>query len=95
MANEARDHGAIPMFDIYELAALGDRNFEIVRDTEYMARFWADLQLLADRLKAFDAPAIVHVEPDFWGYASRTRREAIPAPSRAGENCPFMRRSPG
>jgi hypothetical protein len=71
VANEAAGLGVIPMFDIYEFAALGDGNFEIVRDAAYMQRFWADITLLADKLKAFDKPAIVHVEPDFWGYAQQ------------------------
>src|SRR6185369_7639309 len=54
-----------------ELAAFGDGNFAIVRNADYMARFWADLDLLARRLAAFDQPAIVHLEPDFWGYAQQ------------------------
>jgi hypothetical protein len=71
VADEAEKLGVIPMFDIYEFAALGDGNFEIVRDAQYMTQFWTDVALLADKLKAFDRPAIVHVEPDFWGYAQQ------------------------
>jgi hypothetical protein len=70
-ANEAKAKGAVPMFSLYELAALGDGNFSIVQNGDYMKVFWADVKLLADRLKAFDAPAMVHVEADFWGYAQR------------------------
>jgi hypothetical protein len=68
-ARNAAAKGAIPMFDVYEFAADGDGSFGIVQDAAFMARFWSDLQLLADKIKAFDKPAIVHLEPDFWGYA--------------------------
>jgi hypothetical protein len=68
-ARTADQRGAIPMFDMYEFAADGDGNFAIVNDATFMQRYWADLQLLADKLKAFNKPAIVHIEPDFWGYA--------------------------
>jgi len=69
VARNADAKGTIPMFNVYEFAASGDGNFGIVQDTALMTRFWADLQLLANKLKAFDKPAIVHLEPDFWGYA--------------------------
>ena len=68
-ARNAAAKGAIPMFDVYEFAADGDGSFGIVRDATFMTRFWSDLQLLANKIKAFDKPAIVHLEPDFWGYA--------------------------
>jgi hypothetical protein len=71
VANDAKQHGAVPMYDIYEFAALGDGNFNIIRDATYMPRFWADLQLLATKIKAFDGPALVHLEPDFMGYAQQ------------------------
>jgi hypothetical protein len=78
VARGADQHGAIPMFDMYEFAADGDGNFSIVNDATFMARYWADVQLLADKIKAFDKPAIVHIEPDFWGYAQSNATNGDP-----------------
>jgi len=77
VARNAAAKGAIPMFDVYEFAADGDGSFAIVRDAAFMTRFWSDLQLLANKIKAFDKPAIVHLEPDFWGYAQSASPVAI------------------
>jgi len=71
VGDDARMHGAVPMYTMYELAALGDGNFMVIRDATYMPNFWADMQLLADRIKASNAPALVHLEPDFLGYAQQ------------------------
>ncbi len=78
-ANDAAAKGAVPMFSVYELAALGDGNYTVVQNADYMKFFWADLKLLADKLKAFDKPAIVHLEPDFWGYAQQNSAGGDPA----------------
>ena len=67
----------------YEFAAGGDGNFGIVQDSALMTRFWADLQLLADKLKAFDKPAIVHLEPDFG---------AMPSANSPGNDRPSSQR---
>jgi hypothetical protein len=71
VADDAHMHGAVPMYTMYELAALGDGNFMVIRDATYMPNFWADMQMLADRIKALDTPALVHLEPDFLGYAQQ------------------------
>jgi hypothetical protein len=71
VAKDAQQHGAVPMYTIYEFAALGDGNYNVIRDATYMPRFWADMQLLADKIKAFGGRALVHVEPDFMGYAQQ------------------------
>ena len=70
-ADNAKSHGAIPMFTTYEFIALGEGNLTGVADANYMPLFWDDMHLLAEKLKAFDGPAIVHIEPDFWGYAQQ------------------------
>jgi hypothetical protein len=78
VARGADAKGAIPMFDMYEFAADGDGNFAIVNDATFMTRYWADIQLLADKIKAFGKPAIVHIEPDFWGYAQANATNGDP-----------------
>jgi hypothetical protein len=83
VAKDADSHGAIPMFDVYEFAADGDGNFAIVNDATFMKRYWADVQLLADKIKAFNKPAIVHVEPDFWGYAQSNATNGDPTKFKA------------
>jgi len=67
--NAAKAVGAIPMFTTYEFTGLGEGNIAGVADEAYMTFFWADMRLLAEKLKASDVPAIVHIEPDFWAYA--------------------------
>jgi hypothetical protein len=79
VAKDAQQHGAVPMYTMYELAALGDGNFNVIRDATYMPRFWADMQLLADKIKAFGGRALVHVEPDFMGYAQQNTPGGDPA----------------
>lgn len=75
----AAQRGMIPMFTTYELAAKGDGTTSIIEDAVYMRLFWDDMALLAERLGAFDRPAIVHLEPDFWGYLQKTHGVAMPA----------------
>ena len=59
-----------------------------------MTRFLGRLQLLADKLKAFDKPAIVHLEPDFWGYAPGQFARGDPTKFRPRSSLRQRRRLP-
>lgn len=72
-ANAARAHGVVPMFTLYQAAAWGEANLANFDDPAYMTLFWRGVRVMYDRLGEFDAPAIVHIEPDLWGYFQSLR----------------------
>jgi hypothetical protein len=69
MADTADSHGVTPMFTLYAMASEGDGNFAMTTDDAAMNLYWQGARLLFQRLGAFGKPAVVHLEPDFWGYA--------------------------
>lgn len=76
--------GLRPMFTYYLLLPAAQRLLGIAegtqevtvaaRDRAFMAAYLADFRFFLRRLGG--APAIVHVEPDFWGYAQHAARAA-------------------
>lgn len=68
------ERGTIPMFTLYQHASRGERNFAAFVDPGFMKHYWGGVRLLFERLRAFDGPAMVHLEPDFWGYAQQASR---------------------
>jgi hypothetical protein len=69
LADAADTHGVTPMFTLYAMASEGDGNFAMTTDDTAMNLYWQGARLLFQRLAAFNKPAVVHLEPDFWGYA--------------------------
>jgi hypothetical protein len=69
LADSADQHGVTPMFTLYGMAADGDGNFGMTTDAVAMPLYWQGAKLLFQRLAVFGKPAVVHIEPDFWGYA--------------------------
>ncbi|TXT40169.1 MAG: hypothetical protein FD135_1563 [Comamonadaceae bacterium] len=63
--------GAVPMFTLYQMASLGDGNISGVSDPYFMQQYWNNVRILYRELKAYDKPALVNFEPDFWGYTQR------------------------
>jgi hypothetical protein len=70
-ASTAAARAVVPMFSLYQAAAWGEDNFDAVVDPNFMDPYWAGAKLLFQKLAAFDKPAIVHFEPDFWGEAQQ------------------------
>jgi hypothetical protein len=68
LADSADDQGTTPMYDMYGMAAHGEANAAVLADPAYMGPWWEQMELVFRRLAIFDKPAIVHVEPDFWGF---------------------------
>jgi hypothetical protein len=68
MTDSADEQGTTPMFSVYGMAAHGEANAAVLADAGYMGPYWEQMALLFERLAAFDKPAIVHLEPDFWGF---------------------------
>jgi len=80
-AEAARRNGAIPMFTLYQAAVNGDGNLKPFATDEFMTKYWANVRVLFTQLNAFGDGAVVHVEPDFWGYVqkqSNSTPSAIP-----------------
>jgi len=85
---DSRSVGAIPVFTYYNLLqsrpARGrgeiDKVFNNLNDRETMRAYYEDFRLLMQRGSAAGGRAVVHVEPDFFGYVqanyARGRRSA-------------------
>ena len=71
VAKNADNMGAVPMFTLYQMATWGDGNISGLANTVYMQMYWDNVRLLFQQLKAYGKPALVNLEPDFWGYAHR------------------------
>jgi hypothetical protein len=69
----------IPVFTYYTLfySTPGNQKDEAhdgitnINTASTMRAYFANFKLLMDNLHTFGKPAIVHVEPDFWGYAQQ------------------------
>ncbi len=71
VAGNADAVGAVPMFTVYMMADNGDGNLADLSDAAFMASYWSRLKLLYQDIAAYGKPALVHLEPDFWGYVER------------------------
>ncbi len=69
IAAEADSLGAVPMFTLYQFIYAGENNPALLDDRASMQLIWNQTVLLFDRLAAYNKPALVNLEPDFWGYA--------------------------
>ena len=78
MTDSADAKGVTPMFTLYQMAAWGDGNLAGLADDSFMQSYWDQTRLLFQRLGIFGKPAVVHVEPDFWGYAEM-QSDGVPA----------------
>ena len=71
LSDSAAKHCVTPMYTMYSMAAKGDGNLAGLSDAGYMGPYWSAAKLLFERIAAFDKPAVVHLEPDFWAYAAQ------------------------
>lgn len=67
-AQSARDHCAVPVFTLFAMAVDGEGDPATIADPTYMAAWWEGYTLALDRLSSTGQPAILHVEPDLWGF---------------------------
>ncbi len=79
VAETAVARGVVPMFTLYQAATRGELRLDVLRDPDFMGKYWDGVRLLLDKLRALDRPAMIHVEPDFWGYVQRAARSGAPA----------------
>jgi hypothetical protein len=82
---QAASPAQVPMFTYYQLLqsmaspSEGDAEVTQVADAAFMRRYLADYRFLLQQIGS--DVALVHLEPDFWGYAGRRKQacSAIPA----------------
>jgi len=78
-AAKADRMGAVPMFTLYQMASWGDGNLWGLADTAFMTDYWSNVRLMFQRLALYGKPALVVVEPDFWGYVQHQGPPGDPA----------------
>lgn len=76
LSDSAKKHGTTPMYTLYAMRASGENNLTVLTDTDYMTRYWAGAKLLYQRVAMFGEPAIVQLEPDFWGFVQKDSPDA-------------------
>lgn len=83
VGNVDAQRGVTPVFTVLTLNGRGEGDLTVLTDADYMAAHWSGAELLLTRLGTdFDAPAIIHLEPNFWGeveVAAPTDPTTIPA----------------
>jgi hypothetical protein len=67
-ASAAQQHHVVPFFTVYGMAGWGDGNIWAVQDHGYMQSYWSTAKLMFQKIAEYGGPAVVHFEPDFWGY---------------------------
>lgn len=87
-ANAAKAHGIVPMFTLYQAAAYGEDNLGAFNTTDFMTKYWRGVRIMFEKLGAFDSPAIVHVEPDLWGYTQAKSEQPSGVPMKVGSLVP-------
>jgi len=87
-ANAAKRRGIVPMFTLYQAAAQGENNLGAFATKNFMTRYWRGVRVMFERLGELDSPAIVHVEPDLWGYAQMRGDDPAAVPMLVGSLVP-------
>ncbi len=68
LSTSAQAHGVTPMYSLYMMAADGEDNIAALTNDSFMSLYWQGAKLLFQRIAMIPGPAVVHIEPDFWGY---------------------------
>jgi hypothetical protein len=71
--------GAVPMYTQYQMANNGDGNLASITNAAFMNTYWSRVRLLFQDLAVYNKPALVNLEPDFWGYVERQAPNGDPA----------------
>lgn len=67
----AQEQCALPMFTLYAMASQGENNMDVLTNRRFMSRWWAGYRLALTRMNEVGGPGLLHVEPDFWGFAQQ------------------------
>ncbi len=87
LSDAASAHGVTPMYTLYMMAANGDGNISVVTDDAFMGLYFQAAKLLFQRIAMINGPAVVHIEPDFWGYVIQKSKDGT-APVHIGAHAP-------
>jgi hypothetical protein len=79
VATAAHGVGAVPMYTLYQMATNGDGNLAGLTNAAFMATYWSNVRLMYQQIAAFHAPALVNLEPDFWGYSEQRATNGDPS----------------
>ncbi len=70
--------GAVPMYTLYQMAANGDGNLSGLASATFMSAYWANVKLMYQMIGSYGKPALVNLEPDFWGYSEQQSTNSDP-----------------
>ena len=65
------------MFTLYQMAQPGEADMIPVNDVAFMTTYWAQAKLMYQKIGATGQPALVNLEPDFWGFLQGRLQAAI------------------
>ncbi|HVH44276.1 MAG TPA: hypothetical protein VM925_18115 [Labilithrix sp.] len=86
--NAAKSRGVVPMFTLYQAAAWGEGNLGAFNDSNFMTKYWRGVRTMFQRLAEGNVPAIVHIEPDLWGYTQQKGDDPAKVPMKVGALVP-------
>lgn len=88
IGNVDKSKATTPMSSVYAITGQGENNFAVLMDEAYMTPYWANAKLLMERYAEIGAPALVHLEPDFWAYAQqKSGGDPSAVPARLSPDC--------
>jgi len=71
--------GAVPMFTLAQMNNKGEGWITDLTNHAFMQQYWDNVKLLFLKLGQYDSPALVNLEPDFWGHAQKKAMNGDPA----------------
>jgi hypothetical protein len=86
VAQDADAIGAVPMFTLYQMAQDGDGNISWIDTPSQMDIYWSHVRILFQMINKFGKPALVNLEPDFWGYVELDAPNGDPTQMAASVN---------
>jgi hypothetical protein len=66
---QADSVGAVPMFTLFQFSADNLSDLTSLGTETFMQAYWSDAITLFKAINSFGKPALINVEPDFWGFA--------------------------
>ena len=86
--NAAKSRRVVPMFTLYQAAAWGESNLSAFNNHDFMTKYWRGVRTMFQRLAEGGVPAIVHIEPDLWGYTQKRGDDPWAVPMKVGAIVP-------
>ncbi len=90
VAQKAEAVGAIPMYTLYQMAQDGAWNLGKLTSSAFMTVYWKNARLMFQQIAVSGKPALVNIEPDFWGVTeqgSSGNPASLPADVQINSDC--------